>query len=149
MSAIGQAISYVTGLFTPFTGSPTQEPESKAKSGHPKKPTEVSQSYFPDAGSRRSSVSSSTSSQESDALKTPQSQSPAYPQDPLSRDYPAPSMEVDVARQLALEPRQRSLHHSIKRAATYELARTVDDAETKAKKLAAAKARILALAEKA
>lgn len=129
-----------------------------------KKPTEASTSYFPEpvvaataaatttassssssAPSRRSSVSSSVSSQARAAAHTAASSS-GNPLDILSRAYPAPTEEIDVAKQLAMEPPKHSLHDSLRRAAAAEPSLKPDDAETRARKLAAAKAELLSLA---
>ncbi|KAH6654348.1 hypothetical protein BKA67DRAFT_564812 [Truncatella angustata] len=150
MSTLAQAISYITGFFTPLTVS-----ESPATDSHIiglRKPIEAGESYFPEAGgvavSRRSSVSStSTGSDELRPVTLGRSHTGLNPLDPMSRDFSKPTEEIDVAKQLSLEPRKFSLHHSLKQAKERVVA--IDDAETKAKKLAAAKAELLALAGKA
>ncbi|KAI0128859.1 hypothetical protein BJ170DRAFT_349467 [Xylariales sp. AK1849] len=153
MSPFGQAFSYIASLLSPLV-SPSSISEAqtfKRQTINTSKPTESSASYFPRQTSRSSSVTSSTSSQES----LPQAASPSrcqtsnYPPDALSREFAAPAEELDIAKQLELEPRKWALHASLKRAAAVERAVKVDDAETKAKELAAAKARLLALARKA
>ncbi|KAK8021463.1 hypothetical protein PG990_006601 [Apiospora arundinis] len=60
---------------------------------------------------------------------------------------PPPKDELCINTQLSLAPPKRSLHDSLRRAATEERRRPrADDAETKAQKLAAAKQEMLALA---
>lgn len=71
----------------------------------------------------------------------------SYPIPPLEREYAAPTEELDVARQLAKKPLPRSLHSSLQRAATSSSrVPAVEDDETRARKLAAAKKELLALA---
>lgn len=150
-------MSYITGFFTPLiteSGSPTSAVQTPGEGF--RKPTEVSKSYFPDTEatsantSRRSSISTnSTSSRDSLPGRLVRPHTGLNPLDALSREYPKPAEEIDVAKQLSLEPRKHSLYHSLKRSATSERAVAVEDAETKAKKLAAAKAEMLALAGKA
>lgn len=65
---------------------------------------------------------------------------------PLERQYVAPTEELDVARQLAKKPLPRSLHCSLQRAAVSTKKPMVEDNETRARKLAAAKKELLALA---
>jgi hypothetical protein len=149
MSALSQALTYITGFFTPPTTSEALASESPTNTG-PGKPEEAGESYFPTTSSRRSSLSStSTGSQESLPAKLLRSHTGANPLDAMSREYPEPTQEIDVAKQLAMQPRKHSLHHSLKRAAATERMVVVEDSETKAKKLAAAKAELLALAGKA
>ncbi|KAK6079224.1 hypothetical protein SCUP234_05777 [Seiridium cupressi] len=157
MSALTQALAYITGLFTPMITSEITPSESQTGTGF-KQPIEASYSYFPPSASRRSSISSSsTGSQDSspdihqDSLRPGlvRSYTGVNPLDAMLREYPKPTQDIDVAKQLALEPRKHSLHHSLKRAATNQRAIAAEDAETKAKKLAAAKAELLALAGKA
>lgn len=110
---------------------------------------EGSESYFPDVPSRRSSLSS-TSAESPGPRPTNliRQHTGLNPLDPMSRDFFKPAQDIDVAAQLALEPRKHSLHHSLKRAATNERVVVVEDSDTKAKKLAAAKVELLALAGK-
>lgn len=120
-------------------------------------PSEVSRSYFPSASqpsptsSSSSPLSSSPNSDSEDSLITPMTRaSPMigmnYPIPPLERQYSAPTEELDVARQLAKKPLPRSLHSSLQRAAVSARKPLVEDGETRARKLAAAKKELLALA---
>ncbi|KAF7532058.1 hypothetical protein G7054_g8335 [Neopestalotiopsis clavispora] len=151
MSALTQAISYITGFFTPPMATETPSSDSQMIAGQPKKPVEAGESYFPESATRRSSISS-TSTNSNDSLpvppKLPRSQTGDNPLDAMMRQYPQPVQDIDVARQLALAPPKRSLHDSLRRAATTERAISIDNAETKARKMAAAKAELLALAGK-
>ncbi|ETS79812.1 hypothetical protein PFICI_07341 [Pestalotiopsis fici W106-1] len=150
MSALTQAFSYITGFFTPPMTTETPTSYSQTIAGQPKKPVEAGESYFPESATRRSSLSStSTGSDDSlPAPKLPRSQTGDNPLDAMMRQYPRPVQEIDVARQLALAPPKHSLHSSLKRAATADRAIVIEDAETKARKMAAAKAELLALAGK-
>ncbi|KAK7969107.1 hypothetical protein PG988_008180 [Apiospora saccharicola] len=149
MSYIGDALTYITGLLaSPFVGSPSTVAE-------PRQPAEEGTSYFPKSGfsSRRSSISSTSTHTSSDSSSAPQppvlsrSYTGTNPLPPAARDYPAPKEDLDIAAQLALTPPKRSLHDSLRRAATMEPRRPrADSPETKAKKLAAAKQDMLALA---
>ncbi|KAI0180970.1 hypothetical protein GGR52DRAFT_13381 [Hypoxylon sp. FL1284] len=117
-------------------------------------PSEASSSYFP-AGSpsptSSSPLSSSSSSDTEDSMTPARAASqmigPSYPIPPLERRYEAPIEELDVARQLAKKPLPRSLHSSLQRAAA-AAARdpVVEDGETRARKMAAARRELLALA---
>lgn len=155
MSAITQAFSYITGFFTPPMATETPSSDSQMV-GQPKKPVEASESYFPVSATRRSSLSS-TSTVPDEAVSVPvpvapklvRSQTGSNPLDTMMRQYPRPVQDIDVARQLALAPPKHSLHDSLRRAATNDRIVAVEDAETKAKKMAAAKAELLALAGKA
>lgn len=148
MSVLAQAYSYITGLFTPVTASETATSDPQTFTGI-RKPIEGGESYFPDTASRRSSLSSvSIESQEPRPESLVRQHTGLNPLDPLSRDFSKPAQEIDVAKQLALEPRKHSLHHSLKRAAANERVFVAEDTDTKAKKLAAAKAELLALAGK-
>ncbi|XXG96621.1 DNA topoisomerase [Hypoxylon texense] len=119
-------------------------------------PSEASSSYFPSAShsptsSSSSPLSSSSNSDSEDSSPLTRAAAAAspmvglhYPIPPLERQYRAPTEELDVARQLAKKPLPRSLHSSLRRAAARKP--LVEDDETRARKLAAAKKELLALA---
>ncbi|KAK7923301.1 hypothetical protein PG985_007372 [Apiospora marii] len=150
MSYIGDALTYITGLLaSPFVASPST-------GAAPKQPTEEGTSYFPKSAlsSRRSSISSTSTQTSADSSPAPP-QPPALarsytgtnPLPPSLQDFPAPKEDLDIASQLARAPPKRSLHDSLRRAATVEPRRPrADSAATKARKLAAAKRDMLALA---
>ncbi|KAK7941183.1 uncharacterized protein PG986_013570 [Apiospora aurea] len=152
MSYIGDALTYITGLLaSPFVATPSA-------TAAPYQPAEEGTSYFPKTAysSRRSSISSNSTqtsavSAESSPLLQPPALTRSYtgtnPLPPLARDFPAPKEDLDIATQLARTPPRRSLHDSLRRAATTEPRRArVDSPEIKARKLAAAKQDMLALA---
>ena len=149
MSYLGEALSFLTGLLTsPFaTPSTFQDTTSRGRT----RPTEESTSYFPErpGSSGRSSLSSDSSQDEArlrpDIIRQ---QTGSNPLPPLAREFPAPTEELDIDKQLAKQPMKRSLHDSLRRAATAERRSKVEDAETKAQKLAAAKLQLLALADR-
>jgi hypothetical protein len=150
MSAIRQALSYLNTDISPSITSPTsaQSFSSENQSPNIRRPIEDSASYFPEDstdGSGRSSLSDDNS-EHSRPQQLQRTQTGNNPLEAMSRNYAAPTEELDIAKQLELEPQKRSLHDSLKRNATFERARKVDDAETKAKKLAAAKAELRAMA---
>ncbi|KAK8095842.1 uncharacterized protein PG998_002471 [Apiospora kogelbergensis] len=147
MSYIGEALTYITGLLaSPFVGAGVGAEQQQ--------PSEESTSYFPKTASsqssRRSSISSTSTDSASAAPKPPtlaRSYTGTNPLPPLAREFPPPKDELCITTQLSLEPPKRSLHDSLRRAATEERRRPrVDDPETKAQKLAAAKQELLALA---
>ena len=150
MSYIGDALTYITGLLaSPFTTSPS------AIGGEPKQPAEEGTSYFPKTAfsSRRSSISSTSTQASADSSPAPQppvlarSYTGTNPLPPSLQDFPAPKGDLDIESQLARTPPKRSLHDSLRRAATMEPRRPrADSAATKARKLAAAKQDMLALA---
>ncbi|KAI1762493.1 hypothetical protein GGR53DRAFT_416226 [Hypoxylon sp. FL1150] len=119
-------------------------------------PSENMSSYFPAVTSSSptssSPLSSSSNSDSEESLFTPATKaSPmigsSYPIPPLERRYMAPTEELDVAQQLAKKPLPHSLHSSLQRAAAVSTKKPlVEDDETRARKLAAAKKELLALA---
>ncbi|KAI1098991.1 hypothetical protein F4804DRAFT_100231 [Jackrogersella minutella] len=115
----------------------------------PKKPSEASRSYFPEA--IPSPPSSSVSSESDEETPSPSSRinqmiGASYPIPPLERQYTPPTEELDVAQQLAKKPLPRSLYSSLQRAAATSRQPVVEDEETRARKLADAKRELLALA---
>ncbi|KAK7989739.1 hypothetical protein PG989_010054 [Apiospora arundinis] len=152
MSYIGDALTFITGfLASPFVVSPSTG-ASGASAEHQRQPAEEGTSYFPKtaSSSRRSSISSTSTDSSSVAPQPPaltRSHTGTNPLPPLARDFPPPKDELCIDTQLSLAPPKRSLHDSLRRAATEERRRPrADDAETKAQKLAAAKQEMLALA---
>lgn len=148
MSYIGEALSFLTGLLTsPFSTPSASQDANRGRT----RPTEESTSYFPERSisSGRSSLSSD-SSQDETPLRPDivRQQTGSNPLPPLAREFPAPTEELDIDKQLAKQPMKRSLHDSLRRAATAERRSKFEDAETKAQKLAAAKLQLLALAER-
>lgn len=150
MSAIGEALSYIA---TTIASSGTASSCSSVnQTPDIRRPIEDNASYFPeDNTSTESSGRSSLSDDGPERIsRRPQqlrrAQTGNNPLEAMARNYAAPTEEVDIAKQLALEPQKRSLHDSLKRNATFERAPKVEDAETKAKKLAAAKAELRAMA---
>jgi hypothetical protein len=155
MSYIGDALTYITGfLASPFATSPSAR--AAGFGAEQQQPTEESTSYFPQSAtsSRRSSTSSASTTISTDASSgalRPSTLTRSYtgsnPLPPLSCDFPPPKDELCIDTQLAFAPPKRSLHDSLRRAATAERRQLVaDDPETKAQKLAAAKQQLLALA---
>ncbi|KAI1074336.1 hypothetical protein F5B20DRAFT_440938 [Whalleya microplaca] len=111
-------------------------------------PSESSGSYFPEAGTSVSSVSSETPPVETPATtKALNSPIGHYPLPPLEREYVEPTEELDVARQLSLKPLPWSLHSSLQRAASSEQKPVVEDETERARKFAEAKRELLALAD--
>ncbi|KAK8055468.1 hypothetical protein PG993_000695 [Apiospora rasikravindrae] len=151
MSYIGDALTYITGLLaSPFVATPSA-------TAAPNQPAEEGTSYFPKTAysSRRSSISSNSTQTSAVSAESSLPQPPALtrsytgtnPLPPLARDFPAPTEDLDIATQLARMPLKRSLHDSLRRAATTEPRRArVDSPEIRARKLAAAKQDLLALA---
>ncbi|KAK8106653.1 hypothetical protein PG999_010012 [Apiospora kogelbergensis] len=139
MSYIGDALTYITGfLASPFATSPSAR--AAGFGAEQQQPTEESTSYFPQSAtsSRISSTSSASTTISTDAS------SGALRPSTLTRSY---TDELCIDTQLAFAPPKRSLHDSLRRAATAERRQLVaDDPETKAQKLAAAKQQLLALA---
>ena len=121
MSYLGEALSFLTGLLTsPFaTPSTFQDTTSRGRT----RPTEESTRYFPErpGSSERSSLSSDSSQDEArlrpDIIRQ---QTGSNPLPPLAREFPAPTEELDIDKQLAMQPMKRSLHDSLRRAATSE-----------------------------
>ncbi|TPX12060.1 uncharacterized protein E0L32_007175 [Thyridium curvatum] len=81
----------------------------------------VDPSYFP--RSHRSSISSGSTDlaevarpAQPSRVTTSSSQAPQAPVDPLSREYPKPAAEIDVAEALTREPRKWTLAHWAKNA---------------------------------
>jgi hypothetical protein len=67
------------------------------------------------------------------------------PLPPYARDFPEPAEDIDVAKQLALKPLNRSLHDSLKRFGTQDRFQKAEDPEARAAKMEAAKKQILDL----
>ncbi|KAK6863959.1 hypothetical protein PG995_000487 [Apiospora arundinis] len=133
MSYIGDALTFITGfLASPFVASPFTD-ASGASVEHQRQPAEEGTSYFP-----------KTAPQAARSHEVPHGYQPS----PSSgTGLPPPKDELCIDTQLSLAPPKRSLHDSLRRAATEERRRPrADDAETKAQKLAAAKQEMLALA---
>ncbi|KAK6841394.1 hypothetical protein PG987_002254 [Apiospora arundinis] len=152
MSYIGDALTFITGfLASPFVVSPSTG-ASGASAEHQRQPAEEGTSYFPKtaSSSRRSSISSTSTDSSSVAPPAagPHEVPHGYQPSPSSgTGLPPPKDELCIDTQLSLAPPKRSLHDSLRRAATEERRRPrADDAETKAQKLAAAKQEMLALA---
>jgi hypothetical protein len=104
------------------------------------KPSEASDSYFPSSlQSGQTTPSDGSTPAETPSFKLPLN-SPIgnYPMPALSREFPKPNGDIDIAKQLEKRPLPRSLHSSLKIAAAYER-KQVDDANTRAQKLKAAK----------
>ncbi|KAI0844982.1 hypothetical protein F5Y00DRAFT_247609 [Daldinia vernicosa] len=145
MSSAWEALMHMMRSRVSFFDDSAQSP-AKGWRGS-KLPSEAADSYFPE---RTPSPASSISEAEDDAptpvAKANRMIGPEYPIPPLERDYSPPTEELDVAQQLAKKPLPRSLHSSLKRAASRTALKPVDDEETRRQKLAAAKKELLALA---
>lgn len=142
-------MSYTMETPTPMTASP----ESAELHHGFNKPTEANSSYFPSSqpqtpeDSPRGSISLSRP-EEAVAPVAPRlhrSQTGSNPLPPFARDFPKPAEEIDVAKQLAMQPPKRSLHDSLRRWGTMERQQKVEDAETKARKFEEAKRELRAL----
>lgn len=106
----------------------------------------VDASYFP--RSHRSSTSSSSTDlpefgrpAQPTRVTTTSSQAPRAPIDPLSREYPKPTADIDVAEALAREPRKWTLAHWAKNAK--EAQRIPLSKEIQAKKFEEAKKELM------
>ncbi|KAI2470432.1 hypothetical protein F4781DRAFT_179984 [Annulohypoxylon bovei var. microspora] len=136
-----------------FPRAPTRTTPTKGRRVF-SKPSETSRSYFRDTSPSPTTSSLSESEEEASPSPAPSPNSKinqmigaSYPIPPLEREYAPPTEELDVARQLAKKPLPRSLYSSLQRAATKPSRKlTVEDEETRAKKLADAKRELLALA---
>lgn len=122
----------------------------------PTQPTESATSYFPageverpsSSGSTTSSSNGSTTSSSSGRGEGPATttwklaiDSPTgdYPLPAIETPFPKPAAEIDVAAQLAKDPLPRSLHSSLKRAATHERRVKAEDPGARARALEEAK----------
>lgn len=122
----------------------------------PTQPRESASSYFPvghEHEHARPSSSGSTASSSNGSSNNDIGESPAtiawklahdfptgdYPLPAIDTPFPKPAVEIDVAAQLAKDPLPRSLHSSLKRAATYERRAKVEDPNARARALEAAK----------
>ncbi|RYP47785.1 hypothetical protein DL768_006194 [Monosporascus sp. mg162] len=106
----------------------------------PSQPSEAATSYFPERRPSSGSISSSNDSPTETPFTRP-SASPTgdNPLPPIDTPFPKPDGDIDVAAQLAKKPLPRSLHSSLKRAATLEKKAKVEDPEARARALAEAK----------
>ncbi|KAI0883639.1 uncharacterized protein GGS22DRAFT_167594 [Annulohypoxylon maeteangense] len=146
--------------FTFRMGAPVTFPKAPARTTPIKgrrvfsKPSETTHAYFRDTSPSPTTSSLSESEEETSPSPAPSPNSKAnqmigasYPIPPLERQYAPPTEELDVAHQLAKKPLPRSLYSSLQRAAAKPSRKPVlEDEETRAKKLADAKKKLLALA---
>lgn len=126
----------------------------------PTQPTESATSYFPAGEVERPSSSGSTTSSSNGSTTSSSSsgggghgEGPAtttwklaidsptgdYPLPVIETPFPKPAAEIDVAAQLAKDPLPRSLHSSLKRAATHERRVKAEDPGARARALEEAK----------
>ena len=153
-------LDYILGLVSPSQATRSSHAESASTNASSTNPETSDGSYFPELTtsahpnqpdmSARSSFSISSASSSTQELVTPGGTAlkTTNPLPPLSREFPEPTGEIDIAKQLALAPAAHSPYSSIKRAATHAHAPKAQDAEAKARKLAEAKAELLALASR-
>jgi hypothetical protein len=122
-----------------YTHASVQQTTYKEQISQP--PSETSDSYFPSAQASGQTTPSegSMTPAETPSFKLPLN-SPIgnYPMPALAREFPKPDEDLDIAKQLQKRPLPRSLHSSLKVAASYEK-KQADDADTRAEKLRAAK----------
>lgn len=112
----------------------------------------MSESLSDQGRSRKSSVSSissraSTSSAQRAELPLSTTATPLSQVDPLSRDYPQPTEEVNVAEMLSRKPMKWSVGHYITSSSRGTAARAAEDRQRAAQELDARKREFLAAKE--
>lgn len=118
---------------------------SSSDSSSPRsKPQESAESYFPpapviDASPSAQLLVTTTFGQPAPPVRRLTSHIGPYPLSAMDLEYAEPTDELDVEKQLSKPPLPRSVHSSLKAAATMERKKVMEGAATKARRLAEAK----------